>query len=825
MSKHIVEEIPAKGSHAQGDNPVAKQASQLAYDVKYKVKQQLNKGTKMNPAQVAKAYLAQLAKSPAPPAVKALAKKKLMGEEHTTDLASLAEKAMVNAMVKVFVEGVKVEKVEVEEVQEEVNEKQYKIRVTDKKTGNTYVRMASRAKISELRANPNISSVEMTGYGQISGDEKSKGAKTAATKSGKGLDPVGREDSDINNDGKVNKTDSYLKNRRKAIGKAIAKEEVIIVDEGLRSAVKRLLGKKEAPAEKKPESRGEQLRKKYNVGPEKSDTSAKRQILDRTRAKKERDEKEYGGSPYTKSVAKKSADAHDRYLKAGYSKYGAGDARGKGNKARRRAAALQNNEFEWLVSSLIDEGYDLSSYTVEEFYDFCEEVIYEKEGDNTEEKITGKGVNNKKRIKVYPNSMSEQAPVATAPAIDKVDPAQKRREQQNDRARQQEVQILQKKLQALRSAPKGSDPSIMASYELEGELVDEAQVMGKVRSTDTNPKSAAIRVSSGRGMTMTPARGLGASKPVGNDAERASRQKAQAKADRIAAAKDRAASGEDRLSKLVRSVQNSSFEPEGEQIDEKITAKTDMGTAIKDFYGSKSPQLAGRTKEERRKAAIAAVLTARRGGKKLGEEVENEMDEREIPTKMDLFKNKLRAKGIKVAGITPAPKNMKTADELGEAVDRAEYGKIATEPAPKDDKKAAYAFKDNKNRQRDLKKLARLVRHADGQKRNPALYNSFEAEGEVIDERTRERKGQPRPARNRATEMIRKMPEVKKGLMTRSGKTVAQHEKERGVKKEPGAPTPKGETTADRLEAKKRKAAISKAAAQRSQDNMSSRFD
>ena len=60
------------------------------------------------------------------------------------------------------------------------------------------------------------------------------------------------------------------------------------------------------------------------------------------------------------------------------------------------------------------------------------------------------------------------------------------------------------------------------------------------------------------------------------------------------------------------------------QIDEKITAKTDMGAAIKDFYASKSPQLAGRTKEERRKAAIAAVLTARRGGKKLGEQMDDE---------------------------------------------------------------------------------------------------------------------------------------------------------------------------------------------------------
>jgi len=39
----------------------------------------------------------------------------------------------------------------------------------------------------------------------------------------KKLDPVGKEDSDINNDGKVNKTDSYLKNRREATTAAIKK--------------------------------------------------------------------------------------------------------------------------------------------------------------------------------------------------------------------------------------------------------------------------------------------------------------------------------------------------------------------------------------------------------------------------------------------------------------------------------------------------------------------------------------------------------------------------------------------------------------------------
>jgi hypothetical protein len=39
------------------------------------------------------------------------------------------------------------------------------------------------------------------------------------------MDPVGKEDSDVNNDGKVDKTDKYLLNRRKAISAAIKNEE------------------------------------------------------------------------------------------------------------------------------------------------------------------------------------------------------------------------------------------------------------------------------------------------------------------------------------------------------------------------------------------------------------------------------------------------------------------------------------------------------------------------------------------------------------------------------------------------------------------------
>ena len=38
-----------------------------------------------------------------------------------------------------------------------------------------------------------------------------------------GMDPVGKEDSDVNNDGKVDKQDKYLLKKRKAVGAAIEK--------------------------------------------------------------------------------------------------------------------------------------------------------------------------------------------------------------------------------------------------------------------------------------------------------------------------------------------------------------------------------------------------------------------------------------------------------------------------------------------------------------------------------------------------------------------------------------------------------------------------
>ena len=231
MGNNIVEATPAAAPQPSGGaiDKIRKQARQLAYDVRYKVKSKFKEGQKADPASLKGAYVKQLNASPAPGPVKQMAKKMLVGEEY--DFVDVS-KDISKFVGKIFSEHHQKDKdgntiPHEDELKEEETKGKYKVRVKDKKTGKSYVRMADRAKIAELRKNPNISSVEMTGYGTPYEGEKKKGEQTSKVKSGKGLDPVGKEDGDVNNDGKKDKTDSYLMNRRKAIGKAMTKEEFI----------------------------------------------------------------------------------------------------------------------------------------------------------------------------------------------------------------------------------------------------------------------------------------------------------------------------------------------------------------------------------------------------------------------------------------------------------------------------------------------------------------------------------------------------------------------------------------------------------------------
>ena len=146
-----------------------------------------------------------------------------MTEKFTVGAGDWASDNVANALYQVFVERDKSEELKLaylQQLDEDEDNRKYKVRVTDK-NGRAYVRFADRAKITELRQNPNIESVEMTDHGEPYEGERRKGRMTARAKQGKRLDPVGKEDADVDNDGDVDKSDKYLLKRRKAIGKAI----------------------------------------------------------------------------------------------------------------------------------------------------------------------------------------------------------------------------------------------------------------------------------------------------------------------------------------------------------------------------------------------------------------------------------------------------------------------------------------------------------------------------------------------------------------------------------------------------------------------------
>ena len=217
MSNHISEEGPRQG-HAAGDTSVEQQASQLASDIKYKARQKMKQtsGSALSPAQVQALYRQLLNASPAPGAVKSIVKQKLFKEQVDCGAEIVSETvkgSKSNVFGKIFVEGggQKVEDV----IEEDVDQK-FIVRVTDKSTGNTSYRKADRAKIAQLRANPNISSVEITGRKKA--DDAYDSEKSGGKKAKK----------DYDGDGKIESgTAEYMGSRDKAIKKAMAKEEVI----------------------------------------------------------------------------------------------------------------------------------------------------------------------------------------------------------------------------------------------------------------------------------------------------------------------------------------------------------------------------------------------------------------------------------------------------------------------------------------------------------------------------------------------------------------------------------------------------------------------
>jgi len=261
MKRNISEDLPARkfapaastgGGPAVdgGGGDMEKKARAAIHDSKYRVKKDMGPDTNLDPAAFIQAVIEKLRNSQYDLPIKTRAIQIVKGDNQVKEMKEFASQNVARALYSVFVEQPSrvideeyIEELKAGYIKKEIGrvdkvagERSYKWRVTDKKTGNSYLRWATRSKANELRANPNIASIEMIdlyGSPEPNESEKTKGSQTASVAAGKGLDPVGKEDSDINNDRKVDKTDDYLINRRNKIGSAIAtrKEEVEFIGE------------------------------------------------------------------------------------------------------------------------------------------------------------------------------------------------------------------------------------------------------------------------------------------------------------------------------------------------------------------------------------------------------------------------------------------------------------------------------------------------------------------------------------------------------------------------------------------------------------------
>ena len=157
-----------------------KKVRQAVYDIRYRARRE--------GVDVKQAYSQYMQNSSLNGQERNLVKAKIFGRPMAEDykIEEFASSSVAKALFKVFVEGVEEESILGGEYIQELNnmpDKKYKVRVTDK-NGTSYVRYATREKISDLRANPNIESVEMTGYGEPYEGERSKGEQTAKSKRG-----------------------------------------------------------------------------------------------------------------------------------------------------------------------------------------------------------------------------------------------------------------------------------------------------------------------------------------------------------------------------------------------------------------------------------------------------------------------------------------------------------------------------------------------------------------------------------------------------------------------------------------------------------------
>ena len=258
----------ARRGHAAGASDLEKQASQLASDVRYKAKGRVKEGT--NREELKKVYLGLIQSSPAPNVVKQMAKKKLIGEEAVNEMRFDDGKEGTEKRKEALRKKRGMTKDQMDkhpQFKDDMKEGSAygiykgdgKMKIGKRDEGEKAPRMqkgamaydgpnkerseaADRvlAKTKKKREKMNEMSCPSPKVVETSSKSKEKKMtpnildKIRKLNTGAGsqfeqvvhekMDPVGQEDKDIDNDGDHDSTDKYLANRRKAIGKAIAKK-------------------------------------------------------------------------------------------------------------------------------------------------------------------------------------------------------------------------------------------------------------------------------------------------------------------------------------------------------------------------------------------------------------------------------------------------------------------------------------------------------------------------------------------------------------------------------------------------------------------------
>ena len=553
--------------------------------------------------------------------------------------------------------------------EEEVTQTKYQVRVKDKNSGKSYTRMATREKINQLRANPNIASVEMTKYGTPYEGEKKKGEQTAATKSGKGLDPVGQEDKDIDNDGDHDKSDKYLLKRRKAIGKAIAtrKEEVAFeavkhatakqmhsphevpskdLKKLVKKAVKRIDTDVDGDTDNNDKAKGELGEFIPGVGNKRlysttKTTTAKESFSNWRTELFEVDEKDANDIPQIKEKKVKNTVKINPELKESIEEIGG-----------TLLEAVEIEEIDYLINGvydeLLDEGYEdddienaieyaLTEATVTFGHDTEREPrMRDKLKSKAKEylaKAMVKGYNKARDLKRQAEPHMQRAKTSLKRGIRKA--AMK----VADRMKEEVEQIDEISAQlALTASQKADNERRKAAVAGDKERAMEKARQASALYKGVGPRRAKERMKEDIEINEDEYRRmLAKERQAERESEKEFRTKGgigdKKKGPKLSSTKKSTVAGKDYADSQMGSIKIHDKASKGkhtvgspfteETIDEKMNlAKADMGDVVKDFYKSDAPQFKGRSKEERRKMAIAAKLTAERGGRKLGEQQE-----------------------------------------------------------------------------------------------------------------------------------------------------------------------------------------------------------